>query len=232
MAASDLVSIIVPVFNEETFLPSFLEHLSHFELCNVLVVDGTSTDGSNRLLQQWVSLNPERRHLLVSERGRAKQMNLGGIAATGLVLLFLHADSIMPSSGISAIRCAMEKPSVVGGAFRLRIDAPGLFFRWVERWANLRSQIFRLPYGDQAIFVRRSVFIEMNGYADLPLMEDVEFIQRLKRYGRCLLLPERVTTSPRRWVKRGALYTTIRNMILIILYFLGVSPAYLAKWYR
>ncbi|MFQ5781223.1 MAG: glycosyl transferase family 2, partial [Nitrospiria bacterium] len=111
------------------------------------------------------------------------------------------------------------------------IDSPVFFLKVVSMMANLRSRFLNLPYGDQGYFVRRDLFLKLGGYRAMPLMEDIDFIRRLKKVGRVVLLKESVTTSPRRWLQEGYFYTSFRNFVLFILYYLGVSPLRLAKWY-
>ncbi len=158
-------------------------------------------------------------------------MNAGAKAATGGILLFLHADSTLPPDALKKIGRALKPPDIVGGAFRLKIDSPHPFLRFVSWMANLRSRFMGLPYGDQAYFVRRTVFERLGGYREMALMEDLEFFQRLKRFGRVVLLKERVRTSPRRWARRGIYRTSFRNLAILFSYFVGVSPNRLAKWY-
>jgi hypothetical protein len=161
-------------------------------------------------------------------------MNAGAKIATGDLLFFLHADSVLPSSPIpwfDEMAKALDDPRVVGGAFRLKIDSPSLTLKFISTMANLRSAIWGLPYGDQGIFVRTDIFRKMEGFKDWPLMEDVELIQRLKRLGKIVLLKETIQTSARRW-KRGGAVVSVRNGILLLLYFVGVCPARLARWYN
>jgi len=227
------ISVIVPVLNEEKVLPNFLAHLDQFPLVELLVVDGGSRDQTDKILRDWAGASKGRTRRIVcfAPRSRAEQMNEGAKQATGDILLFLHADSRLPSEGVEAILLALQSPSTLGGAFRLRIDSPLLFLRIISIMANLRSSFLKLPYGDQAYFVRRDTFVKLGGYRRMPLMEDIDFIRRLNQYGRVILLKESVTTSARRWVHKGYFYTSFRNMVLFVLYYLGVSPLRLAKWY-
>jgi len=227
------LSIIIPVLNEKETLRRTLERLEPFAPAEIILVDGGSTDGSVPLLQAWSDRpSSQKRVVLYSERGRARQMNAGAKRATGEIFLFLHADSLLPQGAIDAVAEGLRSSAVVGGAFRFRVDSERIFLRMVERLANLRSRLLKLPYGDQGIFVRREVFDRLGGYADLPLMEDVDFIRRLKKKGEIVLLQPAIVTSPRRWLKEGIYYTTLRNLILLGLYFTGVSPRRLARWYR
>lgn len=213
------ISVIIPIFNEEAILPAFINQTINWPVEEIIFVDGGSKD-------QTQSIIPPHR-LFVAKKGRGNQMNAGAKVATGDWLLFLHADSIFPPDGFSAI----QNTNLIGGAFRLKIDSDSLFLKFIAMMANMRSALFGLPYGDQGIFVRREIFNKMGGYADIPLMEDVEFIRRLSREGRIALLNHAVTTSARRWNKQGIIFTSFRNIILLLLYLMGVSPKRLVKWY-
>ncbi|MBI3802726.1 MAG: TIGR04283 family arsenosugar biosynthesis glycosyltransferase [Nitrospirae bacterium] len=230
------VSVVVPLLNEEKALPKFLTDLQMLEGAEILLVDGGSTDGTWQLLGRWLGTLPYRAHrgkqLLRTDCGRGRQMNEGARKATGEILLFLHVDSTFPVKGLDALRQALERPDVVGGAFRLKIDATHPVLKFIERMANFRARFLKLPYGDQGLFVRRDLFERLGGYSTLPLMEDVDLIRRMKQMGKVVLLQEAIVTSPRRWIREGIYYTTFRNLALISLYFIGVSPRTLAKWYR
>lgn len=226
------ISIIIPVLNEEEALRRTLDRLERFPEVEIIIVDGGSTDETGAILQAWSDRHSaQARIVLHGERGRARQMNAGAKRATGEIFLFLHADALLPVGAIDAVAEAVHAPAVAGGAFRLGIDSERFFLRIVEKLANLRSRLLKLPYGDQGIFVRRGVFERSSGYADLPLMEDVDFIRRLKKEGEIVLLAEEITTSPRRWLREGIYYATLRNLVLLALYFGGVSPRRLARWY-
>ncbi|MFQ5543349.1 MAG: TIGR04283 family arsenosugar biosynthesis glycosyltransferase [Nitrospiria bacterium] len=232
------VSLIIPVFNEERMLPRFLCNLDGTMIHEIIFVDGGSQDQTMRLLENWKkekASDPRNRSdkIIVSKcRSRAVQMNEGARQATGQILLFLHADSRLPSDAIPAIQDQLANPSIVGGAFHLQIEASHLFLKMISWMANLRSNYLKLPYGDQGYFVRRTVFEEIGGYPPLPLLEDVAFFRRLRKKGNIILLKERVLTSPRRWHKKGMVYTSFRNILILVLYFTGVSPTRLAKWYN
>ena len=158
-------------------------------------------------------------------------MDVGADAASGALLLFLHADTLLPDGWPEMVREAMADPLVTIGAFRFRLDRSGPFQRWAERAVDWRVRLFKLPYGDQALFVKASVFRELGGYAGMPLMEDVDLVRRLKRYGRLSYLEAPVTTSARRWEKNGPLRTTLTNTVLLLGYHLGISPDRLAAFY-
>lgn len=164
--------------------------------------------------------------------GRGQQLIAGAAAATGDILLFCHADTMLPAGWDAAVRAALAASGVVGGAFRLRIGAPGAAYRVIEKMANLRTRWARMPYGDQAFFTTRAVYDAAGGFAPLPLMEDVDFIRRLRRRGRLALLEGEAISSARRWDREGPFYGTVRNWTLMTCYLLGVSPVTLANFYR
>jgi rSAM/selenodomain-associated transferase 2 len=168
--------------------------------------------------------------VLHSRRGRAVQMNWGARHAQGEILLFLHADTLLPAAGLEAVRRALQA-GAVGGAFRLAIMPSTPALRLVAWGTNLRARFAQLPYGDQALFMSRQIFEALGGYDEIPFMEDVRLVQALRQRGRLTLLPQAVHTSGRRWQRDGVLYTTVRNTVLITLYFWGVPPAKLQHWY-
>jgi rSAM/selenodomain-associated transferase 2 len=169
---------------------------------------------------------------VATEKGRGRQMNAGASAARGETLIFLHADTTLPDNALEKISRALENQDHVGGAFDLKIDSDRLFLRYVAARASLRSRCNRIPYGDQAIFIRKEYFDQVGGFREIPLMEDVDLMRRIKKDGRKIyILPDKVTTSARRWESDGAFYTTLRNQVIVALYYLGVSPCRLAKYY-
>lgn len=220
------ISIIIPVLNEANTIAPVISTARNAENVEIIVADGGSSDGTVEIAQ---SLGVR---VLSTAARRATQMNAGAIAATGDILLFLHADTHLPRGYDSGVRQALAKPSSVGGAFELKIDARRLCLRLVEIGVNWRSHFFQMPYGDQAIFLLSATFDKIGGFPDLPLMEDFEFVRRLKKQGRIEIVPQPVLTSARRWQQVGVLKTTIINQIVIIAYFLGVSPDRLGEWYR
>jgi rSAM/selenodomain-associated transferase 2 len=190
----------------------------------LIVVDGGSTDQTVAIAQQFTS------QVLHSRRGRAVQMNCGARHTHGDILLFLHADTLLPAAGLEAVRRAIQA-GAVGGAFRLAIMPPTPALRLVAWGTNLRARFGQLPYGDQALFMSRQVFEALGGYDEIPFMEDVRLVQALRQRGRLAILPQAVYTSGRRWQRDGVLYTTVRNTALIALYFWGVPPEKLQRWY-
>jgi len=223
-------SIIVPVFHEGNRINDLIDHLNSLdskESFEIIVVDGDrerdtlKTIQSNRVIK------------IFSEKGRAKQMNAGASIAKGDILIFLHADTELPTHALKKIESVIEKRGYAAGAFDLGIQSNKLMFKVIAFLGSLRSRLNRIPYGDQAIFLRTEYFHNIGGYKEIPLMEDVELMRRIKRSGKKIwILYDRVMTSPRRWEKEGAIYCILRNWILQALYFLGVSPHKLVNFYR
>ena len=159
-------------------------------------------------------------------------MNAGAARAVGDWLLFLHADSYLPDGWLDVVAQATAERGLVGGWFRFAIDTSRWQARIIERLVALRVRAWKLPYGDQGLFVRRDVFERLGGYREWPLMEDVEFVRRLREAGRIAELPLVLATSARRWERDGWFRRSTRNLLLVSLYFAGVSPARLARWYE
>ncbi len=221
------LSVIIPVLNEANIIERMIESLqvSSTEITEIIVVDGGSSDQTVALAKA-LSVR-----VIAAELGRAAQMNAGAAAATGEILLFLHADSRLPDQFAVAVQAALAQPQAVAGAFELQIDAPEASLRWIERGVNWRSRWLQLPYGDQAIFLKATTFRQLGGFAALPIMEDFELMQRLRKLGKVVIVPAAVITSARRWQKLGILKTTVINQLVILAYFLGVSPEQLGRWY-
>ena len=162
-------------------------------------------------------------------RGRARQMNAGVAVARGRWLLFLHADTRLPSGWERAVEAAQADARVNAGCFRFALDSPSWLARAIELGVRARVALLGLPYGDQAIFVRREAFEALRGYRDLPIMEDVDLVRRLRRRGRLFRSPLPAVTSARRWERDGWLRRTALHLALITLYFCGVPPARLIR---
>jgi len=220
------ISVIIPTCNEAVNLLTILTALTGEDLVEVVVADGGSVDGTGELAKATGV------RVVGTLPGRARQQNAGAAVATGEFLLFLHADTTLPAGFAVAVRDALARPGVVAGAFRLRIAGEGRGLRLVEWLANWRSQWLQMPYGDQALFMRRKSFIAVGGFPDLEIMEDFELVRRLRKVGKVELLERTVATSARRWQRLGVVRTTLINQLVIVGYFLGVAPARLADWYR
>lgn len=225
------LSIIIPTLNEATAIASTLRHIggltpAPFSDLEVLVVDGGSQDSTLAQARAQGAI------ALSAPPGRAQQMNCGAQVATGEVLLFLHADTQLPTNAAEEVARVLAQPSVVAGAFTLRIDGANPGLRWVEWGVGVRSRLWQLPYGDQGIFLTAQQFWQVGGFPNQPIMEDVELVRRLKPHGRVAIAPASVMTSARRWQRLGLIKTTLLNQIMLIGYRCGVSPDRLAHWYR
>ncbi len=224
-AERSALSVVIPTRNEEGFIGKTLSHLDGEAEGEWIVVDGGSRDHTVEVAEKAGA------RVMVTPPGRGTQMNAGARAARGDVLLFVHADTLMPPGYVALIRAALHDPRVVGGYFRMRFFPSTFFLRYLEKTVDLRTRLFRLPFGDQAYFVRASVFALSGGFAEIPLMEDVEFIGRLRRLGRLAHIPSPVKTSARRFVRLGGMRALFRNRLTYLGYILGVSPERLARWY-
>lgn len=220
------ISIIIPTLNEEDFIGKTLYRLQHRKNCEVIIVDGGSSDATLKLAQDAGCMT------ISSDKGRAKQMNLGAAVSTGEVLLFLHADTLLPHNFSELILEAVNRPNMAAGAFSLAIDSPAKSLEAIARLANLRSRVLHLPYGDQALFTHRTMFTTIGGFQEMEIMEDFVFIKMMKRQGKIIILPECATTSARRWQNMGIVQTTLINQLIVCGYGLGVPSVILAKWYR
>ena len=189
-------------------------------------MDGGSTDATTAIAARFARVR-----LLESPRGRALQMNAGARVAHGDVLLFLHADTLLPDGALDAVEAAVSDPGVVAGRFDVSFDNPRPVFRVIAWFMNARSRWSGISTGDQGIFVCREVFDAMGGYSKMSLMEDVELCRRLKLRGQLAPLRLAVTTSARKWERDGAVRTVLLMWALRFLYMVGISPARLHRWY-
>jgi rSAM/selenodomain-associated transferase 2 len=213
-----LISIIIPVYQDADALARAL-HVTDFSGAEVIVATAIGDSSLNALRAArpdliWVS----------APQGRARQMNAGAAIARGEWLVFLHADTQLPAAWRDAIDRARADTRVGLGCFRFALDSPAAAARVIELGVRLRVRLFGLPYGDQALFVRREVFAELGGYSDWPIMEDVDLVRRLRARGRLFRASERAVTSARRWEQDGWVKRTARHLRLILRYFAGIHP--------
>ncbi|HKN19421.1 MAG TPA: TIGR04283 family arsenosugar biosynthesis glycosyltransferase [Dissulfurispiraceae bacterium] len=224
------ISIIIPVLHEETIINraiSAIFDLPYDGEVEVIVADGTPNGETLSAIENNQVLK------VISKKGRAYQINQGAAVACGDILIFLHADTELPKDALNTICSVMRKGDFVGGAFDLGIKSGRTIFRLIEIAASLRSRYTGIPYGDQAIFMRKEYFHSIGDFKEIPLMEDVELMRRVKKSGdKIYIISEKVRTSPRRWEKEGVLYCTLRNWVLITLYYLGIPAEKLLKFYR
>ncbi|HEY2922923.1 MAG TPA: TIGR04283 family arsenosugar biosynthesis glycosyltransferase [Candidatus Binatia bacterium] len=219
------ISVIIPVFNEERSIAVTLQSVVQRAPFEVFLVDGGSTDRTAEICQRFGV------KLLASCRGRAQQMNYGARHASGDVLLFLHADTRLPDSAFRDIATALSDPRYLGGRFDVEIEGEHWMLKVIGAMINYRSRLTKVGTGDQAIFVRRSVFERIGGYPDIPLMEDIALCRTLRRMGEIACLKSRVVTSARRWEMDGVWRTIVKMWTLKLLYLAGVSPNRLKQYY-
>lgn len=215
------ISVVLPTLNEAGALDAALRTLP--EDVEAVVADGGSTDGTP-------ARAVGRATVVDAPRGRARQLNAGARSAAGDVLLFLHVDTRLPSQAFAEIRRSIEA-GCVGGAFLGRFDASHWSFRLAYPIRDLRVRLFHEIYGDQGIFVRRDVFEAMGGFREIPIMEDYEFVKRLRRRGRLRVIPYFARTSARRYLRHGVLRQHAKNISIWLRYLWGVDPAGLARSY-
>jgi rSAM/selenodomain-associated transferase 2 len=222
-----MISVIIPTLNEEENIRRCIEGgLKDGCACEIIVADGGSTDKTAESAKRYSGVS-----FIQSRKGRGIQMNMGASASSGDILLFLHADTVLETGWATEINSVLEDDSISGGAFTFSIRSQLWKYRLVEAWVKLRCKIFSFPYGDQAIFVRKSAFDLIGGYKSIPLMEDVDFIERLKKLGTIVILNKKAMTSERRWSKKGLIRTAAMNQLIMLLYKFGVNPCRLARIY-
>ncbi len=219
------ISVILPVLNEENAVAPTLQAVSALRPHEIIVVDGGSIDRSREISAHFGA------RVVVTGCGRGRQMNRGALEATGDVLLFLHADTRLPASALRDIAAALSESRYVGGRFDVELDSDRWLLKVVGFMISLRSRLSRVGTGDQALFVRREIFTELNGFPDIPLMEDIAFCRMLKRAGKVACLRSKVVTSARRWETDGVWRTIFRMWTLKLLYLAGVPPARLKRFY-
>ncbi|MGR3293884.1 MAG: TIGR04283 family arsenosugar biosynthesis glycosyltransferase, partial [Candidatus Scalindua sp.] len=206
-------SIIIPTINEERTISQCLETVVDIPGIEVIVVDGGSTDRTVEIVGQYRDIK-----VVTSVMGRSVQMNKGAGCASGEILLFLHADCVLSREAVLNVRDVFGSSSFVGGAFKIRLLSDKFSYRLIEMGITLRSKLFKLPYGDQGLFVKRSVFEKLGGFREMSICEDLDFVYRLKKQGKIAILDERISSSIRRWENHGILRTFLRNQFLLVSY--------------
>lgn len=223
--ASDDISVIIPTLNEAENIADTLASIVRDKKREVIVVDGGSIDNTVPIAKTLGA------KVIQGSPPRSRQMNQGADAASNDILLFLHADTLLPENFHRHVLGALSRPGVTAGAFELRINSPAPSFRFIERIANWRSRYLKMPYGDQAIFMFSTVFRQMGGFPNIPIMEDFELIRKLQNIGNVVTLPVSVMTSPRRWLNYGILKTMLINQLVVGSYFMGASTDTIARMY-
>jgi len=220
------LSVIIPAHNEEAILGQTLAHTcERVRPYDLFVANVSSTDRTGDIARRYAQVLT-----LQSTRGAA--LNEAATHAAGDVLLFLHADTLLPSGATALIEESLAEASVVGGAFRLRLDDPGWLARFVSRGVNVRSALLGTFFGDQGLFVRREVFAQIGGYRDWSVMEDLEILSRLRQYGRLALLNAEVVTSARRHRHGGWVKTLATVWAICLLFRLGVPSQAMLRLYQ
>ena len=230
VAAADscVMSVIVPALNEADGIVDTLQALQGMRGrgIEVIVADGGSTDNTVAVCASLAD------RIIIADTGRARQMQAGAALASGSVLWFLHADSLAPRDADRTIATALGSGKRHWGRFDVRFPHAGLLLGVVATLMNLRSRLTGIATGDQGIFVTRKLFERVEGYPQIPLMEDIALSRRLKHHSRPACLHEQLITSARRWQVQGILRTILVMWSLRLAYFLGASPAWLAQFYR
>ncbi len=222
---SQKISVIIITLNEELMLEGLLQKMSCLENVEIVISDGGSTDKTYEIAKMYTD------KVVISEKGRGKQLNCGAKYATGDIFLFLHADSTLPENFPEKIIKTLERPGIVGGAFDFEIDSNKIGCKIISKVASLRSRFLKMPYGDQGIFVKREVFERLHGFSDIPLMEDVDFFRRLRKVGKITVMKDKIKASARLWERKGLVKATLRNWTFVTLFYLGYSPVKLYHRY-
>jgi rSAM/selenodomain-associated transferase 2 len=226
-----LISIITPVLNEEDMIAPFLDHLGglqgSFEL---IIVDGGSSDATRAVIQHYAERFPVPLHLLSAPADRSGQMNTGAAAAQGEILLFLHADCMIPVDSLQDIVRDCGEQGICGGAFTHSFGEPGLFHAVIGLLVNTCTKYTRTFFGDSGIFVKRDIFFQAGGFAIIPFCEDLEFCRSVRRYGRMKQISRVIRSSPRRYQRIGRVKLTVVYLLAIFLNMAGIRPLFLKRY--
>lgn len=220
------ISVVVPTLDEQEAIVGALG-CTRVEGVERVVVDGGSADETRARAR---TLGAEQ--VLCSAPGRAAQMEAGWRAASGQIVLFLHADTRLEPGWANAVRAVLARGEVAGGAFRLRFESDRPLYRVLERGVALRCRLGGPPYGDQALFVRREVLERSGGLRAVPIFEDLDLVRAIRSAGELVVLPLCATTSTRRYERRGPLRTVLRNLVAITAYLLSLDRTRVSRWYR
>ncbi len=222
--ASSKISVIIPTLNEEAMIGQTLRRLAKHKPDEIIIADGGSKDRTIQIVRDF----PARVGVIASPRGRARQMNAGARVATGNILVFLHADSELPTCGLEKVRSVIGQGKAKGGKFRLRFQPETLRLKLYASYT--RFQFF--SYGDQAFFVHKDLFDAMGGFREDVPFEDIDFYTRLRKKTKPAILPDHVITSSRRFQKEGIAKQKWINFWLVLLYYLGFDVGHLKDhWY-
>ncbi len=224
-----MISIVIPTYNESSTIESTLINL--FEIIStgdeVIVVDGFSEDETKEIAGKFTQAK-----LVTSKRGRALQMNMGAEKAENEYILFLHADTIISATCLTMLKNEIISNRIGWGWFPIKLNSPKFIFRVLELGANMRTSFTGAPLGDHGIFVKKDLFFEVGGFPEMPIMEEIEFVRKVKKISKGVEILSPVSTSVRRFEKSGVLKTFVTMWILRILYYLGIPPETLLRYYN
>lgn len=221
------LSVLIPVHNESDFLGKTLERLVALNPHEIIVVDGESTDKTIEIAKSYGC------KIISTKKGRGIQINEGVKRASGDIILVLHGDTVL-SHDIS-LNDLLLKDDEVGGFFELKYPSKNIFVKLVEVFANFRSKLHSLPYGDQAIFFKKDVSERIGGFKEYPFLEDIDFVLRLKKLGKIKRVNKYVFVSPRKLERGKGIYPILhswKNVLIVMLFFIGISPYKLVKFYK
>ena len=217
------ISVIIPTLNEEFHIEKTLQSVTRQEGdYEVYVVDGGSTDNTVAIAKRYACV-------INSKRGRAVQMNAGSRLCKGSILLFLHADTLLPDNAFRELRKRMRDDTVSGGSFYIAFDADNFILRGVSFITRFNFRLFH--FGDQGIFVRRDVFQKLHGFKEMPIMEDYDFYKRLRKQGKVVLIRMPVISSARRFIKKGVIRQLLINKFVVLAYWAGVDVQTIKRFY-
>jgi rSAM/selenodomain-associated transferase 2/rSAM/selenodomain-associated transferase 1 len=220
-----LITIVIPTLNEASLITDTMDNAKGDNI-EIIVADGGSSDNTAELAKAGGAI------VVQSPKGRGRQLNEGARHANANMIVFLHADTLVPDGFVSEVMTILAKPGISAGAFRLSISGKNRALGLISRFANIRSILFQMPYGDQAVFLKKENFVKAGGFPDIPIMEDYALILRLKKIGCIGISSNAVQTSGRRWDNLGYIRTLIINQLMIIGFHLGIKPDALEKFYR
>jgi len=224
-----MISIVIPTYNESAIIGNTLTKLNEITTSQdeIIVVDGSSEDNTREIAREFPNVI-----LIISRRGRASQMNAGAEIAKGKYLLFLHADVLIDEKCLSMLKNRICGNQIQWGWFAFTLNSPKFIYRLIEMGANLRNRFTGIPLGDHGIFVKRDMFYLIGGFPEIPIMEDLTFVKKMNVVANGIEIKSPVKISVRRFEHSGILRTLSIMWVLKILYYFGVSPERLAKYYR
>ncbi len=223
LTVGNSLSVIIPTLNEATWISILLERLLESPPHEIIIADGGSTDQTKAIAGKAGV------RVIETPKGRSTQMNVAAAMATGEFLLFLHADTLPPLDYGEVVGRILQKPGTSAGAFRFQLAGDLAAAPLIESLVHLRCDLLGMPYGDQGLFIRRSIFRHLGGFPDWPAMEDLHLVRRLKRLGPVRTAPQAALTSPRRWETGGIVRTFLRHQLMLAAYFLSVPPRWIAR---